>query len=98
MAANIAALRRQASDSPVLGRYREVARILTGRPDARAAEGVDAVRGMIVRMKLPGLADLGLQGDDFEDAVAKAARASSMRGNPVALTPEVLAGVLRASL
>jgi alcohol dehydrogenase class IV len=98
MMANIAALRVQTPDSPVLVRYREVARYLTGRSDARAAEGVDAVGRLVDQMKLPGLAALGLKANDFEEAVAKAGRASSMRGNPVALSPGELEGILKASL
>jgi alcohol dehydrogenase class IV len=98
MTANIDALRARVPDSPALARYREVACRLTGRPDARAAEGVEAVGRLVDQMKLPGLAALGLKMDDFEEAVSKAGRASSMRGNPVALSPEELEGILKASL
>ena len=98
MAANVVALRTREPDSPGLARYREVAALLTGRVDARIDEGVDWIRRLNDRMKIPGLATLGLEKADFEDAVAKAGRASSMRGNPVVLSDPALEGILTASL
>lgn len=95
MAANIAALRDQASDSSHLARYREVARLMTGRPDARADDGVDGVRRLIDQLELPGLATLGLKKSLFQEAVIKAGRASSMQGNPVALSDSALEAILR---
>ncbi len=98
MGANVAALREQAPDSPVLGRYREVAVLLTGDPDARLDEGIEWTRRLVDRLALPGLAALGLQRSDFAEAVAKARRASSMKGNPVALGDHALESILAASL
>ncbi len=97
MAANIEALRRQAADSIYLERYREVARLLTGRLDARENEGVDHVRRLVDQLALPGLSNLGLQASDLEAAAAKASRASSMQGNPVVLSTDVLEGILRSA-
>ena len=97
MAANIEALRRQAADSIYLERYREVARLLTGRLDARENEGVDHVRRLVDQLALPGLSNLGLQASDLEAAAAKASRASSMQGNPVVLSADVLEGILRSA-
>ncbi len=98
MAANIRALREQAPDSIYLGRYREVARLLTGHPEAGEDEGVDCVRRLVGQLALPGLSTLGLKASDLDAAVDKASRASSMRGNPVALSPDALEGILRSSL
>ena len=97
MAANIEALRHRMPDSIYLERYREVARLLTGRLDAREDEGVDRVRGLVDQMALPGLSALGLKASDFEAAVAKASRASSMKGNPVVLGADALEGILRSA-
>ncbi len=94
MAANIAALRAQAPDSPHLVRYREVACLLTGRSDAGADEGVDWVRRLVDRLGLPGLSALGLEKSLTAEAVTNAGRASSMQGNPVALSAQALAGIL----
>jgi alcohol dehydrogenase class IV len=97
MAANIAALRAQAPESPFLDRYREVACLLTGRPDARVDEGVDGVRRLVERLGLPGLADLGLKKSLLGEAVAKAGRASSMRGNPIVLDAHALESILNTA-
>ena len=97
MAANTAALRHQAPDSPVLTRYQEVAGLLTGRPDASIDDGIVWVRRLVERLALPGLEALGLRRADFDAAVAKARRASSMKGNPVTLTPQALEGILEAA-
>ncbi len=98
MTANIKALREEAPQSPALARYREVAGLLTGRADARIDEGVEWIRRLTDRLGLPGLSTLGLAESDFGDAVAKARRASSMKGNPVVLSAQALAYILRASL
>ena len=98
MAANVAALRVQAPDAPALARYREVARLLTGRPAARIDDGIVWIRRLIARMALPRLASLGLKKADFDEAVTKARRASSMKGNPVTLTDNDLEGILKAAL
>ncbi|MDJ0722218.1 MAG: iron-containing alcohol dehydrogenase [Desulfobacterales bacterium] len=97
MAANTAALRDRAPDSPALTRYREVAGLLTGRPDAPIDDGIAWVHRLVERLALPGLAALGLRRADFDAAVAKAQQASSMKGNPVTLTPEALEGILEAA-
>ena len=97
MAANSAALRVQVPDAPALARYREVAGLLTGRPAARIDDGIEWIRRLIARMALPGLASLGLKKADFDEAVTKARRASSMRGNPVTLTDNDLEGILKAA-
>ncbi|MDJ0991858.1 MAG: iron-containing alcohol dehydrogenase [Desulfobacterales bacterium] len=98
MAANVAALRVQAPGSPVLTRYREVAGLLTGRADARIEDGIAWIRRLVARLELPGLASLGLKKSALDEAVAKARRASSMKGNPVTLTTGDLEGILDAAL
>jgi alcohol dehydrogenase class IV len=97
MAANIEALRRQRPDSIYLQRYREVACLLTGRPDAGANEGVARVRALVDQLALPGLSTLGLKAAEFEAAVDKASRASSMKGNPVVLGADALEGILKSA-
>jgi alcohol dehydrogenase class IV len=98
MEANVRALRARAPDSPALARYDEVARILTGRPRATAEEGAAWVRELVEELGLPRLAEFGVGEGDLADVVAKARRASSMKGNPVELTETELTNVLRAAL
>lgn len=98
IAANVRALRERAPDSPVLDRYAEVARILTGRTRATPEEGAQWVRELVEALTVPRLAAHGLGPADLGGAVAKSRKASSMRGNPVALTDEELRRVLEDAL
>jgi alcohol dehydrogenase class IV len=97
MEANVRALRARAPDSPALARYDEVARLLTGRPEATAEEGAARVRELVEELDVPALATYGVGEEQVEEVVAKARRASSMQGNPVVLTDDELAEVLRAA-
>lgn len=98
MTANLKALRARAADSPVLERYAEVARALTGCPDASPEDGVAWVRELREALEVPRLATQGLSAGDLEVAVEKARRASSMRANPIELTGDELHEALEAAL
>jgi alcohol dehydrogenase class IV len=98
IAANTRALRERDPASPVLERYAEVARLLTGRGDAAAEEGGEWVGELVEALGIPGLGAHGLGAEDLEDAVAKSRRASSMRGNPIELSDDELRGVLEGAL
>lgn len=96
--ANLRALRERAPSSPALERYDEVARLLTGRPDAVAEDGAAWVRELCDALAIRPLGDYGLTADRLEDVAAAAARASSTAGNPVVLTTAELVGVLDRAL
>ena len=61
------------------------------------AKWVDAAE-LVRRSGVPGLRAWGAREEDFEAIAAKAASASSMKANPVALTVETLRAILAASL
>jgi alcohol dehydrogenase class IV len=98
MAANLAALRAQAPQSEALTRYTEVAHLLTGSLRVRADDGVTWVRELVRELKIPSLGAYGILPAHIGALVEKAAQASSMKANPIQLTPERLAGVLAAAL
>jgi alcohol dehydrogenase class IV len=98
MAANLAALRERAPLSITLDRYDELARALTGRPAALAEEGLEWIRKLVADLKIPQLSSYGIGLEDVPELVAKAAQASSMKGNPVVLTAEELTQLLSAAL
>jgi len=98
IAANVRALRERAPQDPALVRYAEVARILTGRSGAAAEEGATWVLELVEALSVPALRSHGLTREDLADAIARARRASSMRGNPVELTEDELARVLEQAL
>ncbi|MDE3067011.1 MAG: iron-containing alcohol dehydrogenase [Verrucomicrobiota bacterium] len=98
MAANIRALRERAPDSFALTRYHAIARQLTGNPHATAEAGVEWVQTLVSDLAIPSLGTYGIREEHFGELVEKASRTSSMKANPIALTPEELAESLRRAL
>ena len=97
MAANIQALRERAPTSAVLRRYDEVARLVMGNDSAEADQGVHWVAGLVRQLQIPGLGAYGIPGQHTSELVAKAEQSSSMKANPIQLTPEELANTLTAA-
>ena len=98
MEGNVAALRARSPNSSVLPRFDEVARILTGRPDASAEDGIAWVMGICDELAVPHLSAHGLVEAHFDTLVDKAAAASSMKGNPIQLTRDELLGIVQRAL
>jgi alcohol dehydrogenase class IV len=98
MNANIRALRQRAPESDALRRYDEAGRLLTGNPRATADDGVEWVRQLAGDLKIPRLGTYGIKPEHIAELVPKSMQASSMKANPVALTPEELAETLRVAL
>jgi alcohol dehydrogenase class IV len=91
MAVNVEALRRRAASgqrsavSKALERYEHVARLLTERPQATAEDGIEWVAALCRKLEIPPLRIYGVSETDLPMLVEKAARTSSMKGNPIAL-------------
>jgi alcohol dehydrogenase class IV len=52
----------------------------------------------VADLGIPSLAAYGLSAQHIPDLVDKAGQASSMKANPISLTPEELTGILRHAL
>jgi alcohol dehydrogenase class IV len=91
---NVQALANRAPDSPALKRFDELARIVTRRANAKAADGVTWVQDLCLALEAPSLSEFGLTRQDLPTVVAKAQKSSSMKGNPITLTDEELMGIL----
>jgi alcohol dehydrogenase class IV len=98
MATNIRASRARATEGETLRRYETVARLLTGKPDAAAEEGVEWVRELCRELQIPPLSSYGIQEQDVPTLVEKASKASSTKGNPITLTLDELREVLSGAL
>jgi alcohol dehydrogenase class IV len=98
MAANLHALRSRAPHGPALARYADIARIVTGRGNASADDAVTWVRELVDGLSIPPLRAYGISRDDIPDLVAAASIASSMKANPIALTPAELTTILENAL
>ena len=98
MEANIRALREREPEHPSLERYRTVARLLTGDEAASAEDGIEWVRAAVRKLRIPPLGAYGLTPDDAGAVAEKAARASSMKGNPIVFTQAELSAILEAAM
>ncbi|MGO9587393.1 MAG: iron-containing alcohol dehydrogenase, partial [Limisphaerales bacterium] len=98
MAMNLRALRQRDPHGAALYRYEEAAWWLTGDSKAKADDGVKWVRALATDLKVPRLGSFGIQRQHFPDLVAKATNTSSMKANPIVLTPEELTEVLEQAL
>lgn len=98
MEMNLRALRSRAPQSAALDRYQVVARMLTGRQDASAEDGIAWTREICQELAIPPLRTYGIGAEHVPPLIAEAAKASSMRGNPLMLTPEELHEVLIQSI
>ncbi len=98
MATNLHALSHRQPSSPVLARFEHVARLLTGKPSATAHDGVEWVRQLVHDLQIPPLRQYGLATAHIAELVEKSMHASSMKANPIALTPGELAETLRCAI
>ena len=98
MEANIRALRSRDGASEALKRYKVVAEILTEDSAAKAEDGAMWAAQIRHRLKIPPLRTYGLTKGDVPSLVEKAARSSSMKGNPLVLWGEELQGILTSAI
>ena len=98
MAANLGALRSRDSTHPTVGRYAEIAQLLTGRSNALANAGVEWVVWLASDFKIPKLGAYGLKPLHIAELVEKSRNASSMKANPVVLTNEELTAVVSSAI
>lgn len=94
MDVNIRALRARAPDSEPLGRFETVARILTGDASAAAENGVAWASRICREFRVPPLRSYGIRKEHLAALVENAAKASSMKGNPIPLSTGELHQIL----
>ena len=95
---NVRALQARDPQSPVLERYRQVARVLTEDPAATIAAGVSWLERLSRDLAIPPLAQYGFTPSDIDRVVPQAQRASSMKGNPIPLTDDEVADITRTAM
>ncbi len=98
MRINLRALHERLGESEALNRYDSVARILTGSKAADANDGMNWVTELCQTLKIPGLRTYGVTEKESAVLVEKAAKASSMKANPIVLTDDELTEALTAAL
>ena len=96
--ANLRALRERDPQGASLRRYRAIANVVIASEDAIPEDLAGWVRVIQKDLAIPPLSAYGICGSDVPQLVEKAARASSMQANPIALTPAELTSVIENSL
>jgi alcohol dehydrogenase class IV len=98
MSANIRSLQIRQPDNTALKRYDEIAQLLTDHFAATAPDGILWVRNLCQNLKLPGLHTFGVTMEAFPAIVENSASSSSMKGNPIKLTPDEMREILSQAL
>jgi alcohol dehydrogenase class IV len=100
MEANIKAMESRQPEHPALGRYVEIARILTGKPEATPYDGVKWTSDLVNDLKIPRLSAYGMKPEDFalREAVQKTQKANSFKGNPIVLSEMELTEIVEKAL
>jgi len=98
MEVNIRALRGRAAHSDSLIRYAKIAIIVTGSEKADVRDGIKWVRDLFHTLKVPRLQAFGIKVTDVALLVEQAAKASSMKANPIVLTHEELTETLTRAI
>lgn len=79
-------------------RFADAGLLLTQNQETRGDRIATFLSDLTRRLEIPRLSSFGITESDLPDIAAKAAQASSMKGNPVILSQEVLIGILEAAL
>ncbi|HTO03424.1 MAG TPA: iron-containing alcohol dehydrogenase, partial [Opitutus sp.] len=98
MDANLRALRARAPSHASIGRYEELARLLTGEPDATADSGTTWIQNLVTTLRIPPLRQYGIKPIDITAIVEAAGKSSSMKANPLPLTDRELTEILERAL
>lgn len=98
IATNVRALQARAPGADALRKYNEVGRLLTGRPTATATDACHWVAELVRALGIQRLGAYGVCEAHMADIVQQAAKASSMKGNPIELTPDEMTEIVRAAI
>lgn len=96
--ANVAALSRSTSHAAALQRYSQAARLVLDSPRVTRDDLMQWLHALVKHLNIPPLKHWGLGPADVPALVAKARAASSMKGNPVALTESELSDIIMKAL
>jgi alcohol dehydrogenase class IV len=95
---NIEVLNARDPQNPAVKRYEDVAKILTGDPNAKAMDGVVWLEDLCKHLDVDSLSHFGVKEEYFEEIINKSMNASSMKGNPIELTFDELKDILQQAL
>ncbi len=91
---NVKVLAEMPGHEEMIARYEDVARWVTGDPDAGIENGVAFIQNLADALDIPGLHEMGIEKDDFDRIIQKSIVSSSMQKNSVELSEDVLKTIL----
>lgn len=94
---NIRAL-TNAKQEASLDRYTDIARWVTDKPDASHDALIQWLYDVVADLSIPSLGTLGLKETDIDAVVAQSQKSSSMKGNPITLSQDMLTSILQTAL
>lgn len=95
---NLKALQERNGDPRIIKRYEKIASILTGNAKSSTGDLVNFVKHLNQQLQIPPLSNYGVSKEDFAEIIVKAARSSSMKGNPIILDPDELWSILEMAV
>ncbi len=95
MAVNLGVLTGRAAPDGALERVHTIARRLTQSDEARAEDGIAWIQELTHGLGIPALRTYGVGPEHFPTLVEQARQASSMKTNPVELTRDEIATILK---
>jgi len=98
MQVNYRAMLQRDPENPVLERFAEVGRLLTGTQAGTAQDAVYWLKELSSALQIPGLRRYGITTADLDRLAGLAAQASSMQGNPIRLSNGELIDILSLAL
>ncbi|MFL6354157.1 MAG: iron-containing alcohol dehydrogenase [Bryobacteraceae bacterium] len=98
MAINIQALRQRAPEHEALGKYRHIGRLLTDQPRAEPEDGAKWIAVLCEQLSIAPLRVHGLELHQIPSLIDKAAKANSMKANPIPLTAQELTEIAQRAL
>jgi len=98
---NLNAMQSRDADNPALAKYAEAGRVLCNQNDLNDDEArqalLDKLKAWTVQLKMQRLGDFGVAEADIPRIVA-GSRGNSMQTNPIVLTDDEIAGLIRLRL
>lgn len=98
MEANLKALKSRQAGHPSIERYGEIAQIVTRNRNAVAQDGLTWVTELARDLNIPPLSAHGMTATRIPEAVEKTMKASSTKGNPIALNESELTEILERAM
>eukprot|EP01006_Ploeotia_vitrea_P001280 TRINITY_DN104525_c0_g1_i1.p1 TRINITY_DN104525_c0_g1~~TRINITY_DN104525_c0_g1_i1.p1 ORF type:complete len:396 (+),score=178.91 TRINITY_DN104525_c0_g1_i1:3-1190(+) len=96
IAVNVEVMRARDTNNVALAKYQQAAEIVVGK-DATVDDLVTWVAETCKLLRIPTITAMGLKPEQYDAAVAKSSKSSSMKGNPIKLTEAELTDILKRS-